>query len=75
MNAGTDTEIGQGWIQTHVKGFAEGFASKGISGNDYFVLPRHAWAGTWRYSAALWSGDIESTFDELKLQVRVGKFP
>jgi alpha-D-xyloside xylohydrolase len=73
MDAGTDTEIGQGWIQKHVKAFADGFASKGISGDEYFVLPRHAWAGTWRYSAALWSGDIESTFAELYLQVRVGQ--
>ena len=33
------------------------------------ILPRHAWAGTWAHSAALWSGDIVSTFDELKMQV------
>jgi hypothetical protein len=34
----------------------EGFGKKGIAPGDYFILPRHAWAGSWRYSAALWSG-------------------
>jgi alpha-glucosidase (family GH31 glycosyl hydrolase) len=46
-----------------------GFASKGLGPSDYFVLPRHAWAGSWVYSAALWSGDIQSVFSELALQV------
>jgi len=69
--AGTDAEIGEAWIQTHAKSFAEGFATKGISPEEYFILPRHAWAGSWRYSAALWSGDIQSTFDELANQVKV----
>ena len=71
MSVGTDAEIGEAWIQTHALTFAEGFASKGINASDYFILPRSAWVGTWRHSAALWSGDIESSFDELTLQVRV----
>ena len=56
LSAGTDGEVMEAWIQTHALAFAEGFASKGISPADYFILPRHAWAGTWRHSAALWSG-------------------
>lgn len=68
---GTDGEIGEAWIQQHVRTFADGMASIGVTPEEYFVLPRHAWAGSWRYSAALWSGDIESTFAELALQVRV----
>jgi len=51
--------------------FADGFAAKGIEPSDYFILPRHAWVGSWRYSAALWSGDIVSTFDELAIQIKV----
>jgi alpha-D-xyloside xylohydrolase len=71
MSLGTDAEVGEGWVQTHAKTFAEGFASKGIAASDYFILPRSAWAGSWRYSAALWSGDIPSQFSELALQVKV----
>lgn len=67
---GSDGEIGEAWIREHVRGFADGMASIGVSPDDYFVLPRHAWVGTWRYSAGLWSGDIQSQFSELALQVR-----
>ena len=71
MLAGTDAEVGEAWVQQHAKMLHDGFASKGIGAGDYFILPRHAWAGSWRYSAALWSGDIESTFDELAIQIKV----
>lgn len=67
---GTDAEVGEAFIQQHALSFAEGFATKGITPDDYFILPRHAWVGSWRHSAALWSGDIVSTFDELALQVK-----
>lgn len=66
---GTDAEIGGAWIQQHTRMLAEGMKSIGIEPEDYFILPRHAWVGTWQHSAALWSGDIVSTFDELKMQV------
>jgi alpha-glucosidase (family GH31 glycosyl hydrolase) len=71
MSLGTDAEVGEAWIQQHARTFADGFATKGIAASDYFILPRHAWIGSWRYSAALWSGDIVSTFDELAIQVKV----
>jgi alpha-D-xyloside xylohydrolase len=71
MLAGTDAEVGEAWVQQHAKMLHDGFASKGISSGDYFILPRSAWAGTWRYSAALWSGDIDSSFAELALQIKV----
>jgi alpha-D-xyloside xylohydrolase len=67
---GSDAEVGEAFIQQHARTFQEGFASKGIAPGDYFILPRHAWAGSWRYSAALWSGDIQSSFEELALQVK-----
>ena len=70
LAAGTDAEVMGGWVQQHARMLQEGFASKGIAPEDYFILPRHAWAGSWRYSAALWSGDIVSTFDELALQIK-----
>ena len=34
------------------------------------MLSRSAWAGSQRYGAAVWSGDIRSTFDTLSRQVR-----
>ena len=71
LAAGTDGEVGMAWAQQHVRAFSEGFAGKGLGPSDVLLLPRHAWAGSWRYSAALWSGDIVSTFAELQLQVRV----
>ena len=71
LQAGTDGELMMGWNQLHTRMLAEGFASKGITAEDYFILPRSAWVGSWRYSAALWSGDIESTFDELAIQIKV----
>ena len=68
--AGTDAEVGAAWVRDHAKMYNEGFATQGIQPGDYFILPRSAWIGTWRYSAALWSGDIQSSFEELSLQVR-----
>jgi alpha-D-xyloside xylohydrolase len=36
------------------------------------MLCRSAWAGSQRYAAAVWSGDIQSTFEALQAQVRAG---
>ncbi len=71
LSLGTDAEVGEAWIQQHARVFADGFAPLGITPDDYFILPRSAWVGTWRHSAALWSGDIVSTFKELELQIKV----
>ena len=68
---GTDAELGQAWVQRHTETFSKGMTSIGVSPEEYFTLPRHAWTGSWRHSAGLWSGDIESSFEELSLQVRV----
>ena len=35
-------------------------------------LIRSAWAGSQRWGAALWSGDIPATFESLAAQVRAG---
>src|SRR5258708_26740913 len=35
-------------------------------------LCRSAWAGSQRYGAAVWSGDINSTFEAFQAQVRAG---
>ena len=69
--AGTDSEVGSAWVQQHVRTFSEGLQSSGLRPEEFLLLPRHAWTGTWRHSAALWSGDIPSTFPELATQVRL----
>ena len=40
--------------------------------NDIVMLCRSAWAGSQRFGAAVWSGDILSTFEALQAQVRAG---
>ena len=45
----------------------------GADGEDEIVLLcRSAWAGSQRYGAAVWSGDIESTFEALAAQIPAG---
>ena len=36
------------------------------------LLCRSAWAGSQRYGAAVWSGDVESTFEALAAQIPAG---
>lgn len=69
LSVGTDAEVGAGWVAQHLRSFAEGFASRGVGPSEFFLLPRSQWAGGARFSAGLWSGDIDSTFDELARQV------
>jgi alpha-D-xyloside xylohydrolase len=54
----------------HARGFYEGLRASGEA--DVLTLCRSAWAGSQRYGAAVWSGDIESTFEALAAQVRAG---
>jgi alpha-glucosidase (family GH31 glycosyl hydrolase) len=37
-----------------------------------FILSRSAFPGSQRYGAALWSGDVDKTFDSLRKQVALG---
>ncbi len=54
----------------HARAFYEGMRA---AGEEPFVsLSRSAWAGSQRYSVAVWSGDIRSTFEALQAQVRAG---
>ena len=54
----------------YAKGFYDGMCAEGET--DIINLCRCAWAGSQRYGAATWSGDIDSTFEELRIQVRAG---
>jgi len=46
--------------------------SKLVGDANIFSLSRSGWAGSQRFGGAIWSGDIESTFESLQLQVRAG---
>ena len=54
----------------HVRGFYEGMLAEGEE--KPLFLCRSAWAGSQRYGAAVWSGDIMSTYSALEAQVKAG---
>jgi alpha-D-xyloside xylohydrolase len=54
----------------HARCFYDGLISEGET--EVLSLNRSAWAGSQRYGAAVWSGDIDSTFEALRVQVRAG---
>lgn len=54
----------------HQKGFYDGMQATGQE--EIINLSRSAWAGTQRYGAAVWSGDIRSRFEVLRAQIPAG---
>lgn len=54
----------------HVRGVYDGMLAEGEK--TPLFLCRSAWAGSQRYAAAVWSGDIMSTFSVLRAQVKAG---
>jgi len=68
--AGTGLEVGNLYPREHARAFYEGMLSEGKS--EVISLVRSAWAGSQRYGAALWSGDIPADFGALQAQVRAG---
>lgn len=67
---GTNLEVGNIYPKLYTKGFYDGTIAEG---NDKPIfLVRSAWAGSAKYGALVWSGDIDSTFECLQRQVRGG---
>ena len=68
--------IGNGEMVTNIypmlnsKAFYEGMKEEGE--DEIILLTRSAWAGSQRYGALVWSGDIPSTFESLWKQVKAG---
>jgi alpha-D-xyloside xylohydrolase len=54
----------------HTQGFYEGMQAEGEQ--DIIFLCRSAWVGSQRFGAAVWSGDVQSTFSALQAQVSAG---
>lgn len=54
----------------HTRGFYEQMRASGQEA--VLNLARSAWAGSQQYGTAIWSGDIDSSFEALQVQVRAG---
>jgi alpha-D-xyloside xylohydrolase len=70
FHAGPGLEVANIYPLDHARAFFDGMCSVGEE--EIFLLCRSAWAGSQRYGAAVWSGDIESTFASLRNQVTAG---
>ena len=70
LYAGPGAEVAGSYPRDNARLFAEGMAAAGRE--PTVLLCRSAWAGSQRYGAAVWSGDIPATWDSLRRQVRAG---
>ena len=68
--AGPGREVANIYPREHARGFYEHMRAEGE--NEIINLVRSAWAGSQRFGAALWSGDIPPTFESLQQQVPAG---
>lgn len=67
---GSDLEVGNIYPVMYAKTFFDGMKSEGLE--NPLNLLRCAWAGSQRYGALVWSGDIDSTFNSLQRQLKAG---
>ncbi len=68
--AGDGEAVANSYPLDHVRGFYEGMLAEGEK--TPLFLCRSAWAGSQRYGAAVWSGDVMSTFSTLRAQIKAG---
>lgn len=61
-------KVGNVYPQLYNKTFYDGQLSIGRK-DDIVNLTRAAWAGSQRYGSLVWSGDVHSTFEDLKAQI------
>jgi alpha-D-xyloside xylohydrolase len=75
---GVTTALGKGALHInaypleHVRALYEGWRKVGPNTKRVYVLTRSAWAGTHRYGASVWSGDIDSAFETYAAQIPAG---
>lgn len=67
---GNGAAVANAYPLLHELGFAEHMRLEGES--QVLNLCRSAWVGSQRYGAVVWSGDIDTTFEALRAQVRAG---
>jgi alpha-D-xyloside xylohydrolase len=69
-HAGPGREVTNIYPLEHVRGLYEHMVAEGET--EIISLVRSAWAGSQRYGALLWSGDVPATFAALRVQIRAG---
>ena len=67
---GPDIQVGNVFPALYARTFYEGMQESGQE--NIINLLRCAWAGSQRYGALVWSGDIKSSFASMKNQVAAG---
>lgn len=67
---GPNVQIGNVYPMMYAKTFFDGMKEEGQE--NIINLIRCAWAGSQRYGALVWSGDIHSTFESLRNQLTAG---
>ncbi|UOX91987.1 family 31 glucosidase [Amycolatopsis sp. FBCC-B4732] len=70
FHAGPGSEVFNLYPQANAQAFHDGIRAEGD--DEVVLLSRSAWAGSQRYGAALWSGDVAATWESLRAQVRAG---
>ncbi|MEY9856499.1 alpha-D-xyloside xylohydrolase [Catenulispora sp. GAS73] len=68
--AGAGLEVGNMYPRENSRMFYEGMRAEGRA--DVVTLNRSAWAGSQRYGAILWSGDINTDFGTFRRQIAAG---
>ena len=68
--AGTDLQIGNLYPAEYARAFYEGMEREGQK--NIVNLLRCAWAGSQKYGALVWSGDIASSFESMRNQLAAG---
>lgn len=67
---GTNLQIGNIYPVDYARTFYEGMEREGQK--NIVNLLRCAWAGSQRYGALVWSGDIASSFESMRNQLAAG---
>lgn len=67
---GTDLEIGNVYPVDYARTFYDGMENEGQE--NIVNLLRCAWAGSQKYGALVWSGDIASSFESMRNQLSAG---
>lgn len=70
FRAGEGDEVVNIYPAMHARTFYDGMVE--AEQTDVVSLARSAWAGSQRYGAAVWSGDIPATFDSLRRSIPAG---
>lgn len=78
FSAGMDSEVGPAWTREHARMVAEGYAARThtsvpAAAAQLVTLSRSFYPGSNALGVALWSGDIDTTFDSLAQSVRVAQ--